>query len=162
MPGEVHVQQPLEPDGIRGQVLLAVEEPARHHQRVEAAEPAVGGVQRVGEARGPREVERGLPHRARRAPRLEVAGRGRELRGVAPQEPERVAALGERARQRAPHAARGADHHRLHAGSPRSRTDSAERKRRAGSQRSRTAFHSPSRGIMRAKSSARVTASFAR
>ena len=51
--------------------------------------------------------------------RLEVAGRRpRARRRRGPGSAERVAALGERARQRAPHAARGADHDRLHARVP--------------------------------------------
>ena len=49
-----------------------------------------------------------------------------------------------------------------HAGPPNSRTDWAERKRAFGVPASRTRRHSGSRGVMRAKSSARVTASLAR
>ena len=160
--GEVDVQQPLEPDGIGGQILLVAEQPAGHDQRVEASEPAVGGVERVGEAGGQREVERGLPDGAGGPSDLEVAGRGLEVGGVAPEEPQCGPALGEQAGQGPAHPPRGPDEDSLHDGSPNRRTDCAERNRRVGSQRSRTAFHSPRRGIMRAKSSARVTASLAR
>ncbi len=162
MPVKLTVEQRGQARGIGGQLLLAAEGPAGHHEGVEATQGAVGRVERLREPGRPAEVERGVAHRRARAACLQVARGARHLGRVAAQQEERVAALGERPRQRAAHAAGRADEGHLHARSPRSRTDWAERKRWAGSQRSRTARHSARRGIMRAKSSARVTASLAR
>src|SRR6266542_2038615 len=161
-PGEVHVEQPLQPEGIGGQLLLTGEEPAGHHQRIEPAEDFIRAVQGVGEARRDRQIQPGLPHRNGGPTSFEVARGGGQLGRVPTQKEDRGAAFGQQPPERAAHAARRADQDRLHAGSPRRRTDWAERKRRWGSHRSRTAFHSASRGIMRAKSSALVTASLAR
>ncbi len=160
--GEVDLEQRGQARGIGGQFLLAAEGAAGHHEGVEAAQGVVGRVERFREPGRPAEVERGVADRRARAARLQVARGARHLGRVAAEQEEGVAALGERARERAAHPAGRADEGHLHARSPRSRTDWAERKRWPGSQRSRTARHSARRGIMRAKSSARVTASLAR
>ena len=73
-----------------------------------------------------------------------------------------IAARAQLARQRAPDAAGAAEHDRLQARSPNSRTDWALRNRRPGSHLSRCAKKRGSRGSIAAKCSARVKRSLVR
>src|SRR5215831_2524181 len=160
--GEVDVEKPAQALRVPREDLRGGEVSGRHHQRVEPARRLIGLIEGGGECRGLGQVEVPGGDDPARAPGGQVAGRDHELRRIAPEEDHSVPALRKEAGDGAAHAARGTDHGRLHARSPSTRTDCAERNRRSGSHRSRTRHHSASRGIMRAKSSALVTASFAR
>ena len=142
---------------FRLDVVLRHKAGGGHHHRVDPAERGPGGIERRDEGVRPIQVAPGDDGwLGQPRAHLQVARRCIESVAVAAEEADRIAPLRQEPRDGAPHPARRAEQDNVHAGSPRTRTDCALRRRNSGSHCRRTAVQRPRRGSIARKCSARV------